>query len=238
MTAEDALLAQMRAAPEDEALRLVYADLLLEREDPRGELILLDTRDRLGVLDRVAEMERLLHLSAEYGFPRLPDDPDAHILEFYGSDAVHYWCVHAGRRYYLHSHYGFPSERDPEDIIELGLDAGEWTFRETNVILSMVSAAIRAGTPLSELTLPDAEEIRSHADYRVGRHPTFFVLASFELPEGQTVIRKLACRDFARWHVLYRRWKRTLGVDVPEWPPESQCACGVAGLKCGVDSCR
>ena len=37
----DALLADIYANPDDDAPRLVYADLLLERDDPRGELIRL-----------------------------------------------------------------------------------------------------------------------------------------------------------------------------------------------------
>lgn len=236
MTLENALLAQIRAAPGDGELRLVYADALLERGDPRGELVLLDTRDHLGALATPAEMERLLHLSAEHGFPRLPDDPDAHILEFDGGGSfpVQYWCEHAGHRYYLRWRYGFSIDVDDVDVLEtdLDLDTNEWTFRETNVVLSIVSAAIHAGTPLSDLTFPDEAGIRSHADYRVGRCPPYGLPAPFELPEGATWKRTLACRDFARWHALHRRWQRTLGVDAPEPPPERQCACGVAGLVC------
>lgn len=40
-TDHDAYLAAIRAAPDDDAPRLVYADWLLERGDPRGELIIL-----------------------------------------------------------------------------------------------------------------------------------------------------------------------------------------------------
>jgi uncharacterized protein (TIGR02996 family) len=244
MTAEDALLAQMRAAPDDEALRLVYADALLERGDPRGELVLLDSRDRLGALATPAEMERLLHLSAEHGFPRLPDDPDAHILDFEGGGAypVQYTAYHGGHSYYLRWRYGFSIDVDDEGAFEgdLDLSTNEWTFRETNVILSIVSAAIHAGMPLSELTFPDEAGIRSHADYRVGRCPPYGFPAPFELPEGASVRRTLALRDFARWHALHRRWQRALGVHAPEPPPGPGCACGVAGLRCfwGTGVCR
>jgi uncharacterized protein (TIGR02996 family) len=41
---EAALLAAIRAAPDDDAPRLVYADWLTERGDPRGELITLQCR--------------------------------------------------------------------------------------------------------------------------------------------------------------------------------------------------
>jgi uncharacterized protein (TIGR02996 family) len=40
------LIAAIQAAPDDDAPRLVYADLLMERGDPRGELILLQCRLR------------------------------------------------------------------------------------------------------------------------------------------------------------------------------------------------
>jgi uncharacterized protein (TIGR02996 family) len=238
MTPEGELLAQMRATPDDEALRLVYADVLLERGDPRGELVLLDTRDRTGALATPAEMERLLHLSAEHGFPRLPDDPDAHILDFRGGGSypVQYTGYHDGHSYYLRWRYGFSIDVDDEVALEgdLDLSSNEWTFRETNVILSIVSAAIHAGAALSELTFPDAGGIRSHPDYRVGRCPTYGVFPPFELPEGATRKRTLACRDFARWHALHRRWQRALGVDRPEPPPKAGCGCGVAGLRCDL----
>jgi uncharacterized protein (TIGR02996 family) len=236
MTTEDALLARMRAAPADEELRLVYADVLLERGDPRGELVLLDGTDRLGTLATPEQMERLLHLSAEHGFPRLPDDPDAHILPFHGGGSfpVQYWCEHAGHRYYLRWRYGFSIDVDDEDVLEidLDLDTNEWTFRETNVVLSIVSTAIHAGLPLSELTFPDAAGIRAHTDYRAGRCPPYGFPAPFERPERATTNRTLACRDHARWYALFRRWQRALGVDAPEPRREPQCACGVAGLVC------
>ncbi|HEY0251736.1 MAG TPA: TIGR02996 domain-containing protein, partial [Kofleriaceae bacterium] len=39
MTREQDLLAAIRADPDDDAPRAIYADLLAERGDPRGELI-------------------------------------------------------------------------------------------------------------------------------------------------------------------------------------------------------
>lgn len=44
----EALLAKVLAAPGDDALRLVYADWLQERGDPRGELIVLQVREARG----------------------------------------------------------------------------------------------------------------------------------------------------------------------------------------------
>jgi uncharacterized protein (TIGR02996 family) len=41
VTTEDKLLAEVYASPDDDAPRLVYADWLQERDDPRGEFIAL-----------------------------------------------------------------------------------------------------------------------------------------------------------------------------------------------------
>jgi uncharacterized protein (TIGR02996 family) len=44
----DALVAQIRAHPDDDSLRLVYADWLLERGEPLGQLIVLQDREARG----------------------------------------------------------------------------------------------------------------------------------------------------------------------------------------------
>jgi uncharacterized protein (TIGR02996 family) len=68
MTDEDdddqALLAAIRAAPDDDAPRLVYADRLMERGDPRGEMIVLQCRDARG--DKIVH-ERLKALLDAHG---------------------------------------------------------------------------------------------------------------------------------------------------------------------------
>jgi uncharacterized protein (TIGR02996 family) len=76
VTSDAELFELMRAAP-DEAPRLVYADWLLERSDPRGELIVLEHRDRAGLLVEGGEIEWLLVLAAKRRvaprlLPRLP----------------------------------------------------------------------------------------------------------------------------------------------------------------------
>jgi len=75
MRPEVALLDAIRADPEDPAPQRAIANWLLEHGDPRGELILLDHRDRAGELHDPAAVERLLLLAAEYTFPcpRAPD---------------------------------------------------------------------------------------------------------------------------------------------------------------------
>src|SRR5262245_7867835 len=55
MNEEKALLAAAQSAPEDDAVRLVYADWLEDRDDPRGEFIRLE-----------AEMGRLPPYSDRY----------------------------------------------------------------------------------------------------------------------------------------------------------------------------
>jgi uncharacterized protein (TIGR02996 family) len=59
----EALLEAIYAAPDDDAPRLVYADALIERGDPRGELISLQLR---GALDRDGQ-KREKELLATYG---------------------------------------------------------------------------------------------------------------------------------------------------------------------------
>jgi uncharacterized protein (TIGR02996 family) len=60
MTDEAALIAAIRAAPDDDAPRLVYADWLTERGDPRGELITLQCRagEEPDAVDRVRTLLR------------------------------------------------------------------------------------------------------------------------------------------------------------------------------------
>src|SRR5947208_2415677 len=58
---EAQLLAAIHAHPGDDELRRVYADLLLERGDPRGELIVLQLRRAAGeASEREMEQERAL----------------------------------------------------------------------------------------------------------------------------------------------------------------------------------
>ena len=59
-TERDALLAAIYDAPADDAPREVYADWLMEREHPRGELIMLEMKKRRSA----EESERLTALQA------------------------------------------------------------------------------------------------------------------------------------------------------------------------------
>src|SRR5262249_51402228 len=80
------LVGAIEADPQDPGPQLVLADHLLSAEDPRGELIVLDHRDRTdpdGLTDPAA-LERILLLAAVYGFPcaREPELPE--LLPFVG----------------------------------------------------------------------------------------------------------------------------------------------------------
>lgn len=59
-TTEAALLAQIAAAPDDDAPRAVLADLLLARQDPRGELIALQLERARGLTGDPAREATLL----------------------------------------------------------------------------------------------------------------------------------------------------------------------------------
>lgn len=98
------------------------------------------------------ELDRLLELAARYGFPKLPDDSCAGIFQWEGGGRypVQYTLEHQGHRYYIRYRSGFSIDVDEEDVFEGRLDTmttNEWTFRETNVILSLLSAAISRSEP-------------------------------------------------------------------------------------------
>ncbi len=209
MTGDD-LLAQIRDRPDDEAPRLVYADWLTAQGDPRGELILLDECERRtpgGLADR-AMLERLLVLAAEHGFPRLPDDPDAAMLPFRGGgrEPVEYRLIHQDHLCVLRYHWSeLTIELDGVELVreEIAVEGlGAWTDEETHVILSEVSAAIRAGAPLDELALPaDLDAMHAHPCHRRGPWPAY----GFPPELGAPAAWRLAARDRDRWYALWKR---------------------------------
>jgi len=242
VTAEGELFELMRAAPDDDGPKLVYADWLLERGDPRGELIVLDHRERAGLLTAASELERLLALAAGHGFPHLPDDPCARILPFRGGGSypVQYELDHEGHNYYLRWRYGFSIDVDHETVLEGDLEtltSNQWTLRETTVILAIVSDAILRGAPLSELTFPSRDDLPRHPSYRVGRAPHYGLPEALmrDLGRGPDDWR-LEARDFGRWHTLWGHLERLRGR-APLLSDRPGCTCGVAGLSCGVAEC-
>jgi uncharacterized protein (TIGR02996 family) len=204
---EAELLAAIAAQPDDHT-RLVYADWLLARGDRRGELIQLDVRERTtpGGLSHPDQMASLLRLAAELGFPYLPD-PDAELLPFEQLGRDHdYQVTHDGHHYQL-------VRRDRATLV-LTIDHGEpienttlqierrWTDQETNVVLSMVSHAIRAGTPFATLWFPTGAMMLKHPAHRLGPLPVYY---SAEIIEDFDAPWMLRARDHARWYAIYDR---------------------------------
>ena len=239
---EAELLELMRAAPDDEGPRLVFADWLLGRGDARGELIVLDQRDRAGRLRGIDEIERLLVLAAEHGFPQLPDDPCARILPFTGGGSfpVQYDVDHGGHNYYLRWRYGFSIDVDHETVLDGDLDTlttNEWTLRETTVILAIVSDAILRGAPLSELTFPSADDFPRHPRYHVGPAPAYGFPEEFHAASHGTARWTLQARDFERWYALWDRRQALRGLPPPTFR-RVRCACGAGRLSCNVNECE
>jgi uncharacterized protein (TIGR02996 family) len=208
---EAKLLAAIAVDPDDESARLVYADWLIARGDRRGELIVLDHLERT-MPDGLADLDQVvafLRLSAELGFPHIPDR-DAALLAF---DQIgrgeNYRVFHAGHRYTLRSKSGLSLQRDDERPIfsehyEL---IGPWSDRATTVVLKLALAAIRDGTPFERVAFPDHTAIQAHADYRLGPLPMYFCA---EIVEGFERDHLLRARDHARWYTIYDRMMAAL----------------------------
>jgi uncharacterized protein (TIGR02996 family) len=200
------LVAAIAADPDDESLRLVYADWLLAHGDRRGELMVLDHRERTtpGGLTHPDQLAALLRLSAELGFPHIPD-PDADLLAF---DQIGrgdcYRVFHAGHRYTLRAQDGLSLQRADErpifsDHYKL---IGPWSDRAATVVLKIALAAIRANTPFERVVIPDPAAIHTHPDYRLGPLPMYFCAEIVEDFERDHLLR---ARDHARWYAIYDR---------------------------------
>lgn len=219
MVLEDELIAAVAAEPDDEGPQLVLADWLQSIGDARGELILLDHRDRAtpGGLREPEAMERLLLLAAEYGFPHANDAPPARLpFEGGGSYPVQYEVVHGGHHYYVRYRHHMLSVSIDDGAIDSGVDypegygplellnSGDWTDEEEDVILTILSDAIRAGTPLSALCFPyTAWPLPHHrgTPHRVYALPTDYVAARGIARDRYG----LAARDYQRWHAIWSR---------------------------------
>jgi hypothetical protein len=211
----------------------------------QAELLALEQRELDPGLTELDEIERLLELSARLGFVRPADDPCARILPFEGGGSypVQYTLDHAGHHYYLRWRYGFSIDVDNEGVLEGDLETtttNEWTFRETTVILAIVSDAILRGAPLSELEFPDSPAAYAqHPHYHLGRAPLFCFPDDFVALHG-TAAKSwcLELRDFGRWYALWNRRQQRCGVDITRHLQAPSCACGVPHLTCGVGECQ
>jgi len=217
------LVHDVERAPDDLGAQLVLADWLTSQGDPRGELILLDHRDRSGELDDPAGIERLLLLAAEYTFPcaRPPDDEPVGFVGG-GATPVQYESRFRGHEYFIrYRHRHLSIEIDESEILtgveypdsypqDIGLVCdGEWTDEETTLLLDTFRDAIRAGSPLAELWFPT--EPIAPPTYDAGARRCYRLPADFTEPRGLSRDRYgLAARDYDRWYALSRRVLRSL----------------------------
>lgn len=215
----EAILDEIRDDPEDPGSQLVLADWLLERGDPRGELIVLDHRERAGELDDPAGLERLLLLAAEYTFP-CAREPDESTLPFVGGGGypVQYELDWGGHHYYVRYRHEELSVSIDDGAIVTGVEYpegfpddftyvshGEWTDEETAATLAVLSDAIRYGTPFDALRfphMPDTLPVYDGGARRVYRLPL-----RFTQPRGIHRDRYgLAARDYVRWNAIFDRF--------------------------------
>ena len=195
--------------PDDDAPQLVLADLLQSVGDPRGELIVLDLRERVGDLVDRDGITRLLFLAAEYSFPRArPEDP---ALPFtgYGSRpprfATHYQRTHYDVRY-RDCLLEVIVDAQPRAAVTARMEIAPnaWTADETAVILRLIGDAIRAKTPLELLRFPFTRDALPMYD---GGPLRGYKLAKGFLDRHELAPNRygLAPRDFHRWMRLWSR---------------------------------
>jgi len=212
------LLGAIAADPDDPEPQLVIADWLLVRGDARGELIVLDHRDRAGLLTEHGAIEQLLLLAAEYTFP-CAREPDESTLPFEGGGGypVQYELHHGGHHYYVRYRHRDLSVTIDDGAIDSGVaypeaydsdfdfdSDGDWTDEETASTLAVLSDAIRAGTPFPELRFPAMRE--PLPQYDGGSRRVYRLPEAFTRTRGIARDRYgLAARDYYRWHALWDR---------------------------------
>ena len=194
-----------------DAALLAYADWLQLRRDPRGELVILEHRERTQGLTDPRSIMRLLELAATHGFsPHAPDE----ILPFVREPRLgfRYSLEHGGHHYTLrYDERRLIATIDHQRGFSWQLDyAGryELTDAETNLVLVLVSAAIRDGRSLDAVVIPLADEIAAHPHHRAGALPEYPVPDQFLGARGGLRVHQvLRARDRARWHRLWDRWR-------------------------------
>jgi uncharacterized protein (TIGR02996 family) len=217
MALQDELITMIASDPDDEAPPLVLADLLQSDDDPRGELIVLDHRDRTtpGGVTEPDALERLLLLSAVYGFPHARDHETEQLAFRSRVYLSHYEIDFEGHRHEVRYHqyqlfistdgHLDPGRAPVRGRTLRGLQRhSDWTYDEMRVILSIVSDALRARTPLAELHFPYAGHplpVYAGAPRRVYVLPERFTRPR-QLPHYD---HGLAACDYHRWHALWRR---------------------------------
>ena len=219
MSVVSELLEAIEANPGDEASQLVIADYLQADGDPRGDLIVLDHAERHGMLDDPEALDQLLWLAAEYSFPRAePADPP---LPFtcHSRRPTRHELLHDERRYLVvadeneHRTVSYSLRMHPVGAAgdhdwhhhRLWLDLEEpWREDEERVVITIVSDAIRAQTPLGDLRFP---YYRMPLPQYEGS-PLRCYLLPLEYLMTHDVLRNrfgLAARDYHRWHAIWQR---------------------------------
>ncbi len=183
-----------RHLPEDLRLKLVWADVLMERGDRRGEQLVLEHAVEHEARETWADdARRLLQLVCERGFVCVPDDPDASLLAWSNDtgrivDVHTFHAEHAGEKYTVqYLRRALTVTRGTRRIAHEPLHV-DWSDADVNLYLHAVSDAVRAAR---DLVLPARDDPR----HRPGPYPRYRV------PFGGTV----AARDISRWNAIYRR---------------------------------
>jgi uncharacterized protein (TIGR02996 family) len=219
MSVVNELIEAIAADPRDEGPQLVIADYLLSEDDPRGELIMLDRRERAGELDDPIALDQLLLLAAQYSFPRAePDDPLLAFARFDG-ERPYYRLIHADRFYEI------PDSDEEDDrtylrVRFLGAGEDDWTYHSLDIsldawihehralIFRVISDAIHANTPFETLVFP----FGPLAFPQYEGSPLRCYMLPVELLRRHDLLRNqfgLAARDYYRWH---RIWNRLRGM--------------------------
>ena len=207
MATEAELLAAIAASPDD-AARLVYADWLLSRGDARGELIMLDYKERTteGGIANPDQVGQLLRLAAEHGFPHLPD-PDAELLAFeqVGRSNSQWLLRWSGHAYDVRCDAnGISIAKDGGPPVENRLLAirGRWSDEQTNALLTIVLRVIQNDARFEMVQFPAVDQLAKLPAHRLGPLPKYY---SAEVSEDFGGEWLLQARDHARWYAIWER---------------------------------
>jgi uncharacterized protein (TIGR02996 family) len=182
MATEAELIAAIRAEPDDDHARLVFADWLLERGDARGELLQLEHADRHGAILHSDVQLRLLELAAVHGFLRIPDEPaleelrwEQHTLAHgprQGNQGVEWHIEHLFVRTRVRWHEGALSiatgKQKALTPLDHRLTTPWWTTNETHTVRRLIDEVMQRDR-IAMLRLPSRAAMVAHARLRVRR---------------------------------------------------------------------